>query len=89
MLSSFVNPNGLQSKGDNVWAETAESGQPLTGSPGSGTKLGALASGSVEASNVDLTGELGNLIIAQRTYQANAQTVKTQDQVMQTLVNMR
>lgn len=89
VLSSFINPNGLQPKGDNVWAETAESGQPLTGSPGSGTKLGALASGAVEASNVDLTSELVNLIIAQRTYQANAQTVKTQDQVMQTLVNMR
>ena len=47
------------------------------------------ASGALEASNVDLTAELVNLIIAQRTYQANAQTVKTQDQVMQTLVNMR
>jgi flagellar hook protein FlgE len=89
VLSSFVNPNGLQPKGDNVWAETAASGQPLTGAPGSGTKLGALSSGSLEASNVDLTAELVNLIIAQRTYQANAQTVKTQDQVMQTLVNMR
>ncbi|MEO5659800.1 MAG: flagellar hook protein FlgE [Polaromonas sp.] len=89
VLSSFVNPNGLQSKGDNVWAETAASGQPLTGTPGAGTKMGALTSGALEASNVDLTSELVNLIIAQRTYQANAQTVKTQDQVMQTLVNMR
>lgn len=89
VLSSFVNPNGLQPKGDNVWAETAASGQPLTGAPGAGTKLGALAAGALEASNVDLTSELVNLIIAQRTYQANAQTVKTQDQVMQTLVNMR
>jgi len=84
-----VNPAGLQSKGDNVWTETAASGQALTGSPGSGTKLGALASGSLESSNVDLTSELVNLIIAQRTYQANAQTVKTQDQVVQTLMNMR
>jgi len=89
VLSSFVNPNGLKSKGDNVWAETAASGQPLTGSPGAGTKLGALASGALEGSNVDVTAELVNLIIAQRTYQANAQTVKTQDQVMQTLMNMR
>lgn len=89
VLSSFVNPNGLQSKGDNVWAETAASGQPLTGTPGAGTKVGALVSGAVEGSNVDLTSELVNLIIAQRTYQANAQTVKTQDQVMQTLMNMR
>ena len=89
VLSSFVNPNGLQTKGDNVWAETAVSGPPLTGTPGSGTKLGALVGGAVEASNVDLTAELVNLIIAQRTYQANAQTVKTQDQVVQTLMNMR
>ena len=89
VLSSFVNPAGLQSKGDNVWTETAASGQSLTGNPGTGTKLGALASGSLEASNVDLTSELVNLIIAQRTYQANAQTVKTQDQVVQTLMNMR
>ncbi|MGB4359409.1 MAG: flagellar hook protein FlgE [Rhodoferax sp.] len=89
VLSSFVNPNGLQSKGDNVWAETAASGQPLTGTPGAGTKVGGLVSGAVEGSNVDLTSELVNLIIAQRTYQANAQTVKTQDQVMQTLMNMR
>ncbi|MDH6184113.1 flagellar hook protein FlgE [Polaromonas sp. CG_23.6] len=89
VLSSFVNPAGLQSKGDNVWTETAASGQALTGNPGAGTKLGALASGSLEASNVDLTSELVNLIIAQRTYQANAQTVKTQDQVVQTLMNIR
>jgi flagellar hook protein FlgE len=89
VLSSFVNPAGLESKGDNVWTETAASGQSLTGNPGAGTKLGALASGALEASNVDLTSELVNLIIAQRTYQANAQTVKTQDQVVQTLMNLR
>ena len=89
VLSSFINPNGLQSKGDNVWAETSASGQPLTGKPGSGTKLGALTAGALEGSNVDLTAELVNLIIAQRTYQANSQTVKTQDQIMQTLINMR
>lgn len=89
VLSSFINPNGLLSKGNNVWAETASSGQPLTGVPGAGTKRGALVSGALEQSNVDLTAELVNLIIAQRTYQANSQTVKTQDQVMQTLMNMR
>ena len=79
----------MQSKGGNVWSETAASGQPLVGSPGVGTKVGALTSGALESSNVDLTAELVNMIIAQRTYQANAQTVKTQDQVMQTLVSMR
>jgi flagellar hook protein FlgE len=89
VLSSFANVNGLEPKGENVWAETQASGQPLTGRPGAGTKQGSLASGALEASNVDLTSELVNLIVAQRSYQANAQTVKTQDQVMQTLMNIR
>lgn len=89
VLSTFSNPTGLQSNGGNEWTETAASGQPLTGEPGSGSSLGAVASGKLEASNVDLTSELVNLIIAQRGYQANAQTLKTQDQVMQALVNLR
>ena len=89
VLSSFANPNGLEPKGNNVWAETQASGNPLTGTPGEGTKLGSLQSGALEASNGDLTSELVNLIVAQRNYQANAQTVKTQDQVMQTLMNIR
>lgn len=89
VLSSFANPNGLESIGNNQWSETGASGQALTGAPGAGTTLGSLTSGALEASNVDLTSELVNLIIAQRSYQANAQTLKTQDQVMQTLVNLR
>ncbi|MDM0053243.1 flagellar hook protein FlgE [Variovorax sp. J22R115] len=89
VLSSFANPNGLEPKGENMWAETLASGQALTGTPGEGTKLGSLESGALESSNVDLTSELVNLIVAQRNYQANAQTVKTQDQVMQTLMNIR
>jgi flagellar hook protein FlgE len=60
----------------------------LVGTPGS-TNLGLLQSGAVEESNVDLTAELVNMITAQRNYQANAQTIKTQDQVLQTLVNLR
>jgi flagellar hook protein FlgE len=51
--------------------------------------MGVLQSGALEESNVDLTAELVNMITAQRTYQANAQTIKTEDQVMQTLVNLR
>jgi flagellar hook protein FlgE len=88
VLASFANPNGLQPLGGNLWAETAESGSPMVGSPTSGN-LGALQSNAVEDSNVDLTAELVNMITAQRIYQANAQTIKTQDQVMQTLVNLR
>lgn len=88
VLANFTNPNGLQSLGDNQWTETATSGPPLVGGPTSGS-LGALTSSATEDSNTDLTGDLVNLITAQRIYQANAQTIKTQDQVLQTLVNLR
>ncbi|MGZ8271768.1 MAG: flagellar hook protein FlgE [Methylophilus sp.] len=88
VLASFVNPNGLKSLGGNAWADSADSGTPLVGSPNSGG-LGVLQSSAVEDSNVDLTAELVNMITAQRVYQANAQTIKTQDQVLQTLVNLR
>ncbi len=88
VLASFANPNGLHPLGGNMWSETAESGNPMVGAPTSGS-LGALQSNAVEDSNVDLTAELVNMITAQRIYQANAQTIKTQDQVMQTLVNLR
>ena len=88
VLTSFANPNGLQPMGSNLWSETADSGNPMVGAPTSGN-LGALQSNAVEDSNVDLTAELVNMITAQRNYQANAQTIKTQDQVLQTLVNLR
>ena len=87
-LAHFRNPQGLQPLGDNGWARTAASGEPITGTPGDAS-LGVLQAGSLEESNVDLTGELVNMITAQRYYQANAQTIKTQDQVLQTLVNLR
>lgn len=88
VLYSFLNPRGLQPIGNNQWFETSESGQPTAGSPGSGV-LGYVQSGAVEESNVDLTAELVNLIVAQRMYQANAQTIRAQDQILQTLVNLR
>lgn len=88
VLANFANPNGLQPLGNNMWAETATSGTPLVGTPTSGS-LGVLQSSAVEDSNVDLTAELVNLITAQRVYQANAQTIKAQDAVLQTLVNLR
>jgi len=88
VLSNFNNPQGLQPLGGNNWAETSTSGTPLTGVPGSAS-LGVLQTSALEDSNVDLTAELVNMITAQRVYQANAQTVKTQDQVLQTLVNLR
>ncbi|MHB1215906.1 MAG: flagellar hook protein FlgE [Thiobacillus sp.] len=88
VLASFANPNGLNPLGNNMWSETAASGNPLVGVPSSGS-LGVLQSSAVEDSNVDLTAELVNLITAQRVYQANAQTIKAQDAVLQTLVNLR
>jgi flagellar hook protein FlgE len=87
-LMNFRNVQGLQPVGGNNWIETADSGQAVLGVPGEG-KFGALRSGALEDSNVDLTAELVNMMTAQRNYQANAQTIKTQDQVMSTLVNLR
>lgn len=87
-LADFRNVQGLQPIGGNAWIETYASGLPVQGAPGTG-KFGALRSGSLEDSNVDLTSELVNMMTAQRAYQANAQTIKTQDQVLSTLVNLR
>lgn len=88
-LVSFTNPQGLIAIGNNNFVETFESGAPQgPNEPGSGN-LGALRAGAVEEANVDLTQELVNMITAQRAYQANAQTIKTQDAVLQTLVNLR
>jgi flagellar hook protein FlgE len=88
VLANFRNQQGLESTSGGYWKETAASGAPLKNTPGSGN-FGKIASGSLEDSNVDLTSELVNMMTAQRAYQANAQTIKTQDQVMSTLVNLR
>jgi flagellar hook protein FlgE len=88
LLATFRNPQGLQPLGGNAWASSNIAGDPVVGAPGEGT-LGVLQSAALEESNVDLTAELVNMITAQRSYQANAQTIKTQDQVFQTLVNLR
>jgi len=87
-LTTFPNPNGLLNMGNNLWQATSISGEGRYGVPGEGTR-GLLQSASVEESNVDLTAELVNMITLQRNYQANAQSIKTQDQIMQTLVNLR
>ena len=87
-LSNFSNPQGLQPVGDTMWAENYESGAPNIGTPGSGA-LGAIQSGALEESNVDLSSELVNLIIAQRNFQANSKTIETANQVTQTIINLR
>jgi flagellar basal-body rod protein FlgF len=75
-IANFRNMQGLQPIGNNMWVKTYASGDPVVGVPGEGN-LGVLQSGALEESNVDLTAELVNMITAQRTYQANAQTIKT------------
>jgi len=87
-LATFRNPQGLSPLGGNLWARSYTSGDPTVGTPGTGN-IGQLQAGALEESNTDLTGELVNMITAQRVYQANAQTIKTEDQIMQTLVNLR
>jgi flagellar hook protein FlgE len=87
-IASFRNPQGLQSVGGNAWRETQAVGSKVMDVPGTGN-LGDIVAGALEESNVDLTAELVSLITAQRTYQANAQSIKTQDAVTQTFLNMR
>jgi flagellar hook protein FlgE len=89
ILASFRNPQGLQPLGDNTWAATSVSGAEMDGAPGSSGQYGPIQSSALEDSNVDLTAELVNMITQQRVYQANAQTIKTQDSILQTLVNLR
>jgi flagellar hook protein FlgE len=87
-MANFKADGGLQNIGANQWVETADSGAPTLGTPGMGS-FGLLQSSAVEQSNVDLSQELVNMIVAQRSYQANAQTIKTEDTILQTLVSLR
>tara|TARA_R110002073_G_scaffold2085_4_gene14500 strand:- start:3345 stop:7355 length:4011 start_codon:yes stop_codon:yes gene_type:complete len=87
-LANFANVQGLQNLGGSGWAETFESGEPVVGSPRSAS-LGSLNSGALEDSNVELSDQLVNLIIAQRNFQASAKTIETVDAVTQTIMNLR
>lgn len=87
-LASFSNPEGLSIEGDNTWSSTEKSGQPVIGQAGVGS-VGTLLGNMTESSNVDMSKELVDMIVAQRFYQSNAQTIKTQDSILQTLVSMR
>ena len=88
VLANFDNVNGLTSDGANQWSETFASGAAIINNPGTGS-VGNLQSAALEDSNVDLTSMLVEMITNQRIYQANAQTIKTQDQILQTMVNLR
>ena len=87
-LTNFNNAQGLQSTGDNMWVETFASGSPRTSAPDS-SDLGKIQAGALESSTVDLTEQLVNMIVAQRNFQANSQMLSTQDQVTQTIINIR
>ena len=86
-LANFANPLDLSEVGNTNWAETAGSGPPLIGAPGTAS-LGLLISGALEDSNVDLTEMLVELINAQRNFQANAKTIETSDAVTETVINL-
>ena len=88
VLANFANPQGLQPLGDTNWGETFSSGQALLGAPATAS-LGVVQSGALEESNVELTQELVKMILAQRNYQANAQTIRTADAITQTIINLR
>lgn len=88
ILANFANVQGLTPVGKTQWVQSFESGEPVRNPPRSGT-LGAIQAGALEDSNVELSDQLVNLIVAQRNYQANAKTIETQSAVTQTIINLR
>lgn len=86
-LANFINPAGLQAIGQNLYVETAASGTPTTGTPGS-NGLGLLSQGYVETSNVNVVEELVNMIQTQRAYEINSKAISTSDQMLQRLSQM-
>jgi flagellar hook protein FlgE len=87
-LATFANQAGLQRNGGSLWSATAASGAEQTGQPGTG-QYGQTIGGELEQSNVDMGTEFTNMIEAERGYQANASTITTADQMMQTVVQMK
>lgn len=87
-LANVANPQGLSPQGDTVWGETYGAGDLVLGEAGT-SSFGLIQSGALESSNVDVAGELVNLITAQRNFQASAQVITTADTVTQTIINIR
>ncbi len=87
-LASFANDDGLQRTGDTNYTATLASGQAVIGAPGTASR-GTLAGGSLELSNVDISTEFANLIVAQRAFEANAKAVTTFDQIMQDTISLK
>ncbi|NCC03563.1 MAG: flagellar basal-body rod protein FlgG [Proteobacteria bacterium] len=87
-LAAFINPVGLEAIGDNLLKETAASGSPITGNPQS-AGFGSLIQGSVESSNVNVVSEITGLITAQRAYEMNSRVIKTADDMLTTVSQLR
>ena len=87
-LTRFANSQGLTKLGDTTWGQSSASGVPIPGNAGEG-KFGLIQSGSLEQSNVDLSKQLVNLIIAQQAYQANSQTISAENKAVDTILNIR
>lgn len=87
-MATFINPQGLSPASNGNWIASASSGDPVPGTAGAGN-FGSITGSALEESNVDLTAELVEMMTAQRYYQANAQTIKTQDEAFSTITNMR
>jgi flagellar hook protein FlgE len=87
-LANFVNPGGLEKAGSSSYRVTINSGAAEFGTPGA-AGLGSLSGGTLEMSNVDLSQEFTNLIVAQRGFQANARVITTSDEVLQELTNLK
>ncbi len=87
-LANFVNPGGLRPLGGNLFAESASSGPPITGTPNEGS-IGRILFGHLEASNVDSVRELVSLIKTQRAFEMNSQTIQTADEALQVISNLR
>jgi flagellar basal-body rod protein FlgG len=84
-LATFQNPGGLNSTGQNLFTATAASGDPIVGTPGGAEGLGTIQQGFLEQSNVDVVSEFVNMILAQRSYEANSRVVRAADEMFQTL----
>jgi flagellar hook protein FlgE len=87
-MTRFANPQGLSKLGDTSWGQSSSSGVPIPGEAGTGN-FGTIQSGALEQSNVDLSAQLVNLIVAQQSYQANSQTISTENTIIQTILNIR
>jgi flagellar hook protein FlgE len=87
-IANFRNQQGLSPVGDAAWVQTAAAGEVIIGQAGT-SSLGVVQSGTLEVSNVELTEQLVNMISAQRDFQANSQVISTNDEMTQTILNLR